>query len=132
MGAAYFFVLDREIAGCDPFVDGKAMARESDRIALITQSVGLRDFNDFVSANPDDLMATAEELGIELPEEATAEAWFAPEEGLSWISQLQTHLSANPSAVEDADAVFADLTEYRALLDTAQANGARSHLTVDF
>ncbi|MBA3484658.1 MAG: hypothetical protein H0T51_22870 [Pirellulales bacterium] len=98
----------------------------------MTQSSGLRDINEFVSASPDDLMATAEELGIELPNEPPPEAWFAPEEGLSWISQLQRHLTANPNAVGDADAVLADLAEYREVLDTAKANDVRWHFAVDF
>ena len=132
MGAAYYIVLDREIAGVDPFVNGKAVARESDRLEIVSQSIGLRDINEFVSASPDDLMATAEELGIELPNEPPPEVWFAPEEGLSWISQLQHHLTANPNAVGDADAVLADLAEYREVLDTAKANDVRWHFAVDF
>ena len=132
MGAAYYIVLDREIAGVDPFVNGKAVARESDRLELVTQSLGLRDINEFVSASPDDLMATAEELGIELPNEPPPEAWFTPEEGLTWVSRLQDHLRTNPNEVGDADAVLADLAEYRQLLDTAKANDIRWHFAVDF
>ena len=66
MGAAYYIVLDLEIAGLDPFVNGKAIARESERLALVTQQLGLRDVNEFVSADPDELLAIAEELGVEL------------------------------------------------------------------
>ncbi len=132
MGAAYYIVLDREMAGIDPFVNGKAVARESDRLAPVTQNLGLRDVNEFVSANPEDLLATAEELGIELPNEPPPEAWFTPEEGLSWVSQLQNHLTANPNEVGDAEAILADLAEYHALLESAQANEARWHFAVDF
>jgi hypothetical protein len=63
MGAAYYIKLDREIAGLDPFVNGKAIARENERLAQVTQQLGLRDVNEFVSADPDELLAIAEELG---------------------------------------------------------------------
>ena len=132
MSAAYYIVLDREIDGIDLFVNGKAVARESDRLALMTQALGLRDINEFVSADPDDLAATAEEFGIDLPDEPPPETWFAPEEGLSWVSQLQAHLTANPDEVGDADTVLDDLAEYRALLNAAQTHEVRWHFAVDF
>lgn len=132
MGAAYYIVLDRQIAGLDPFVNGKAVARESERLERVTQSLGLRDVNEFVSASPDDLMATAEELGIELPGEPPPEAWFAPEEGLSWILQLQNHLKARPNDVSNAEAVLSDLAEYQEVLDAAKENDVRWHFAVDF
>ena len=43
MGAAYYIKLDREIAGLDPFVNGKAIARENERLAQVTQQLVLRD-----------------------------------------------------------------------------------------
>ncbi len=132
MGAAYYLVLDREIAGLDTFVNGKAVARESERLAVVTQTLGLRDINEFVSANPDDLMATADELGVELPVEPPPETWFAPDEGLTWVSQLQNYLVTSPKEVGDAGAVLADLTEYHEVLNAAKANGLRWHFAVDF
>src|SRR5215211_6404358 len=122
MGVAYFIVLDREIAGVDAFVDGKAVAREGDRLAVVTQTLGLRNLNEFVSADPNDVLEMAEELGIDLPNQPPPEVWFAPEDGLNWVSQVWNYLTANPSAVGDANGVLADLDEYRALLDTAKAN----------
>lgn len=132
MGAAYYIVLDREIAGLDPFVNGKAIARESERLAQVTQNLGLRDVNEFVSADPDELMSIAEELGVELPNEPPAETWFAPEEGLNWTSQLESHLIDNPQDVGNASAVLEDLAEYRNLLIAAQTHAARWHFAVDY
>ena len=132
MGAAYYIVLEREIDGLDSFVNGKAGARESDRLALVTTSLGLRDVNEFVSANPNDLAAMVEDFGAMLPFEPPPEAWFAAEEGLSWVSQLRKHISASPNSVDDADAVLADLAEYRTVFDAAQANAVRWHFAVDF
>lgn len=132
MGAAYYIVLDREIAGLDPFVNGKAIARESEQLAQVTQHLRLRDVNEFVSANPDELLSIAEELGVELPNEPPPEAWFTPEEGLNWIARLQSHLADNPHDVGDASAVLDDLAEYRSLLIVAQNHPARWHFAVDF
>lgn len=132
MGAAYYIVLDREIAGLDPFVNGKAIARESERLAQVTQQLGLRDVNEFVSADPDELLAIAEELGVELPHAPPPEAWFAPEEGLSWIARLQSHLVDNPHDVGDASAVVEDLAEYRLVLTAAKTHAAQWHFAVDY
>lgn len=132
MGAAYYIVLDREIAGLDPFVNGKAVARESERLALVTQQLGLRDVNEFVSADPDELLAIAEELGVELPHAPPPEAWFAPEEGLNWTSQLESHLNNNPHDVGDACAVLEDLAEYRNVLIAAETHSAQWHFAFDY
>lgn len=132
MGTAYYIVLDREIFGLDAFVNGKAVARESDRLARVTQTLGLRDINKFVSANPDELIAAAEQFGVGLPFEPPPETWFSPQDGLDWISKVQNHLVANPSDVNDAEAVLADLREYHDVLDSAKANDVRWHFAVDY
>lgn len=132
MGAAYYIVLDREIAGIDTFVNGKAIARESEQLDQVTQRLGLRELNDFVSANPEELLSIAEELGVELPHAPPPEAWFTPEEGLNWISNLQSRLTDHPYEVGDAEAVMRDLAEYRDLLLAVQAHAARWHFAVDF
>ena len=132
MSSAYYIVVDRDIEGFDSFVNGKAVARESDRLAQLTQSIGLREINEFVSADPDDLVAMAEEFGVELPSEPQPEQWFVPEEGLAWISKLRDSLSVHPDAVDDLDAIRSDLAEYHGVLEQAKANGARWHFAVDF
>lgn len=132
MGAAYYIVLDREIIGLDPFVNGKAIARESERLAQVTKNLGLRDVNEFVSADPDELLSMAEELGVELPNAPPPEAWFAPKEGLNWTSQLESHLADNPHDVGNASAVLEDLAEYRNVLIAAETHAARWHFAVDY
>lgn len=132
MGVAYFIVLERELEGIDSFVNGKAIARESDQLDLIAEALGLRGVNDFVSQDPAALMEMAEAMGIDLPHEPPAEVWFAADEGLDWVLQIEKHLNENPGSVGDAEEVLADLMEYRVLLETAKSNGMRWHMAVDF
>lgn len=132
MGVAYYIVLDREIAGLDTFVDGKAIAHQCDELAAITRELGLRDINEFVSADPEELIAMAAEMDVDLPEPPAPEAWFAAEEGLHWIAQIQNYLTAHPDALGDGSAVLEDLEGYRTLLEAAKANDARWHFAVDF
>ena len=132
MGAAFFIVLERDIEGVDPFVNGKAIARESDQLDVIASGLGLRAACDFVSQDPADLLEMAEEMGVELPHDPPPEVWYSADEGLDWVSRMTEHLSGNPGAVGDAEAVLADLMEYREVLKAAQSNGVRWHMAVDF
>jgi hypothetical protein len=54
MGAAYFITLDHPDPGFDPFVNGKAVAREAGRLAEVAASLGLKGPNDYFSIGGDE------------------------------------------------------------------------------
>jgi hypothetical protein len=133
MGAAYFIALDNPNPGFDPFVNGKAIAREAQRLSRVASTLGLKTPDDYVSMSGDEAASMAEEFGtgdeIQAP---PPEQWFDADEGLAWVAQLRAQLLSDARAVKDADAVLADLHEYERVLAQAKSLGAKWHLSVDF
>jgi hypothetical protein len=129
MASAYCVVLDREV-GFDASVNGKAIARESTRLAKIAMALGIRSPDDFVSMN-EEAAAFAEEFDLDGDNVPTGETWFDAAAGLQWVRTLQGHLQADPDAVKDASAVLADLAEFESVLSQAQAASAKWRLAVD-
>jgi hypothetical protein len=126
MSVAYFIVLDLPEPGFDPFVNGKSLAHEAQRINELAETLGLRQLDDYLGGVP-------EELLDELPELAEAEtAWFEPAEGITWAEALIESLSANPSPLRDADGVLADLEDCRQVFRQAADVGARWQFQIDY
>jgi hypothetical protein len=132
MGAAYFIALDNSDPGFDPFVNGKAIAREAERLSKVASSLGLKTPDDYVSMGGDEAASMAEEFGVADDLQAPAEQWFDADEGLVWVGRLRAHIQSDLKAVKDTEAVLADLTEYEHVLSQAKSIGAKWHLCVDF
>src|SRR5688572_4519275 len=132
MGAAYFIALDNPEPGFDPFVNGKAVAREAKRISKVASSLGLKTPDEYVSMGGDEAAAMAEEFGVGDDVHAPPEQWFDADEGLAWVARLRAHIRSDAKSVKDAEAVLADLAEYERVLSQAKPIGARWHFSVDF
>lgn len=132
MSAAYFIALDNSDPGFDPFVNGKAIAREAQRISKVASSLGLKTPDDYVSMGGDDAAAMAEEFDIGDEVQASPEQWFDAGEGLAWVSGLRAHIQSNANCVEHPDAVLADLAEFERVLSQAKSIGTKWHFSVDF
>jgi hypothetical protein len=132
MGAAYFIALDNPDPGFDPFVNGKAIAREAKRLSKVASSLGLKTPDEYVSMGGDEAASMAEEFGIGDVVQAPPEQWFDADEGLTWVGRLRAHVQSDAKSVRDADAVLADLAEYERVLSQAKSIGAKWHFSVDF
>ena len=136
MSTAFFIVLDNKAPGFETFVNGKSLAKDSEGLDKIAEALGIRLLDEFVSYSPEEARAMMEEMGgdpveieaIKLPDQT----WYDPEEGLTWVRQMITHLQAAPSAVKHPEGVLEDLQEYQAVLEQAKAVGAKWNLQVDF
>lgn len=131
MGVAYFIVLDNPDPGFDPFVNGKAIAREVKRLSKIAASLGLKSPDDYCSMSSEDAASFAAEFDIPDDVPAAPEQWFEADEGLAWTAALRAHLQAKPDLLKNAQAVKADLAEYESVLAQAKTIGAKWHLSVD-
>jgi hypothetical protein len=133
---AFFIVLDRENPGFDTMVNGKFLAKDAEQLEKITDSLGLRALEAYVSYSPEEARAMMEDMevdpdeieGIKLPERV----WYDPQEGLDWIAKVGANVRANPSGVKNAEGVLEDLDEYRSVLEQAKGIGARWNLQVEF
>ena len=132
MGAAYFIVLDNPDPGFDPFVNGKAISRDSKRISRVASSLGLKTPDEYFSMGSDEAASMREEFGIGDDVQSPPEQWFDADEGLAWVARLRAHIQADSKVVKDPEAVLEDLAEYERVLTQAKAIGAKWHLSVDF
>ena len=126
MSVAWYVVLEREIPGFDPFVNGKALAKAGDALDASAKGSGVKPILSFFSVTPE-MVAFAENEGAELPS-IVEEAWFEAAEGLKTVGLLLQEVkksSANASLVKD-------LEDFRDVLETLQKHNVRWHLAVDF
>lgn len=126
MSTAYFIVLDNEDADFDSFVNGKFIAQEAETINTISDKLGLKGIDDFVSQDLGDFGIETEDLGD------SASKWFDPSEGLEWASKIREHVLDNPGAVKNKDGVLEDLEEYISVFEKAKKANAQWHFEIDF
>lgn len=132
MGVAFFIVPERDVAGLDVFVNGKALAH-CDRLDELMAQAGVRPLMEFFSQDPAEAAAFCEAEGVELPEDGFPPVdWYSADDGLATVRGLLAYLDANPSALADAENVVGDLREYETVLSALAAEGVRWHLAVDF
>lgn len=129
MGAALFIVLDDEHPDIDSFVDGKALAREMERLDAISRQLRLPSFDDFVSMPAQHLADLLEET-VETP--ARDVKWHSADEGLAFVQAIASHIRLDPASVKKPADVLDDLAQLIDVLESARAAGARWHFSVDF
>jgi|SRR5579885_644877 hypothetical protein len=125
MSVAWYVVLEREIPGFDPFVNGKALAKAGDALDAIAKRSGVKPILSFFSLTPE-MAAFAENEGA-LPSKVE-ETWYMAGEGLKTVRMLLQELEQNSAN----DPVVKDLEDFRRVLETLQQHNVRWHLAVDF
>lgn len=123
MGSALYIVLEKDIAGLDTMIDGKALSRVEEKLAMEAQRLGVRPLMEFFSADPGEL---AEFLGedAEIPDGQ----WFSAEDGLKTIRALINIMDTSPE-LSDAKS---DMLEMENVLKEAEKQGIKWHLAVDY
>ena len=130
MGVAYYIVLDDpEI---DAFVNGKSLGVEGRRLARVAKLIGIKPLDEFVTFSDADLAAAAEDFEYEGEIASGNEQWFAPKDGLAWVSAMREHIRRKPDSVKNAAGVIQDLDEFTAVLSHAEERGAQWHLSIDY
>jgi hypothetical protein len=129
MSVAYYIVLDNEDPGFDTFVNGKFLAKETEKIDAICEKLGVKKFSDFLVMSEDDI---SDMLGedVELSEDE-GEQWFSAEEGIAFVTALTTHINTNPKNLKNAEGVLGDLAEYAKILEKTKSIGAKWRLNID-
>lgn len=128
MSVAFYIVLDNDEPGFETFVNGKALAKDSEKLDAISKKLGIPTFEDFISMSADDFEDLLDEEA-EIPEQE--EKWFSADEGIAFVQAMANYIVSNPSAVKNQKAVLEDLEEYAQVLSSAKAIGARWHLNLD-
>jgi hypothetical protein len=133
MSVAYYIVLQSEIDGFDPFVNGKAIAHASEKeLDKIFKTLNVTPLADFLSQDPDELAEFISDAGGDAPEDLPGEQWFTADQGLTTVRALKQHLASNPKALKNAAAIGEDLAEYEAVFERIKKEGVLWHLALDF
>jgi len=134
MGGLYI-VLEREISGFDPYVNGRNLAHTSDELDALAKRLTVRPLMEFFSAHPDEVAGLFDEEsggpgleGLEVP----PEMWFEADDGLKTVERLLAHMADNPNAVSDSKRVVEDLREFQSVLQRLSAERVKWHLSVDY
>lgn len=130
MSVAYYVVLDIEDPGFDTSVNGKAVARASEKLASLCHRTGLQTLDSFMGQSLDDFEDFLDE-DIELPDDDGQAKWFEPAEGIALIESLISAIQQSPASVPFADAVLEEFEEYKAVLEQALKIKAKWHLALD-
>ena len=144
MGAAYFVVLNTDGPAFDPFINGKALARNVDKIDVVANSLGFKTLNGYFSKSATHARAEmAALLGIEdenkLPpaQEETIrnmppEEWFDADHGLAYAVQVSEYIRETPGCVDEPEEVLDDLAELREVMIKAGTHGLKWHFLIDY
>lgn len=133
MSVAYYIVLERDIEGFDPFVNGKALGHCNDRaLTKLCQKLKVKPLLEFASQDPEEIADLIEDAGVEMPDELTATQWFDPAAGLATVRALVAHLAKEPVDLKNGAAIADDLAEYAVVLERLEKEGVRWYLALDY
>ena len=130
---SYYIVLEKQIPNFDVYVNGNALAKESDALERLAKRIGAKPLLSFFSVSPDELTALVEDHGetIEnLGTKAAAEQWFSADDGLNAVGGLMNNLESLKLA--QSAAVLSNLKEFVRVLEAARQRGTRWHLAIDY
>jgi len=133
VGGNYSIVLEKKIENLDPSIDGKALARAMESLEELALIRNVRPLTGFTSVDPS--AATDFLLGEGIPPtdvNLPPVQQFSPEDGLTTVRALISHLNVQPSAVRNPEAVLTDLRNCERVLTRAQQHDVRWHFKVDF
>ena len=109
---------------------GKALAREADRLDTAARAKKVTPITSLLSENPEKL---AEQLRLDGFDPAKmrlpAEQWFAAAEGVKTVRGLIGNVGANLNNFKQPNPILRDLKSAEALLVAAERAGVRFHFT---
>ncbi len=132
MGVMTYITLESPIQGLKDDMWGKGLARNSYELDEISNSLGIRPLDSFLSCNAEEaagLMEGDPEASEKM--KGFKEERFAASKGLEAVQRLLDHLK-EPTALSSLrrqDAVLLDLEAATRILQTAETHGIRFHFT---
>jgi hypothetical protein len=131
MSVAWYVVLEREIAGVDARVNGKALGRAGKVLEMLAKELGVPGLMQFYSVAPEELAGLVEEHGIDRTRiKLTQEKCFEAEDGLRSVRGLIR--AGERKGVVGSDPIVDDLRAFEKVLEAARVKGVRWHLAVDY
>lgn len=132
MSAACFVVLEKEIPGFDPFVNGKAIPLFAGELDAECEDLGVRPLISFFSMEPEELAGFLVSEGLDELAPLAKEEWFDPKEGIRTLEALIAAAPSIPALAGRAEPVLEDLGDILGILRRALEEGVRFHLQYDY
>ena len=79
---ALYIALEGSPPGFDTVVDGKALSRAEEEMALLAEQLGVRPLMEFFSMSREEASAQAQQFNTGLDLDSFSEDWFTAAEGL--------------------------------------------------
>ena len=131
MGVALYIMPERDVAGLEVYVNGKALGG-SEQLDRLAERAGVRPLMEFFSQDPAEAAASFDAEEVEPPAEGfDSERWFSATEGLATVVGLISYLEANGGAIPESSALIEDLREFESVLSQLASEGVGWHLAVD-
>jgi hypothetical protein len=134
MPLAITITLEKELAA--PFAayqkagNGKALARESDRLDTAARSANVAALTALLSENPAALAAQLTSEGFDPSKmRLPPERWFPAADGLVTVRGLQQHVTTKLNDFKQPNPILRDLRAAEALLVEAEKANVRFHFT---
>ena len=130
-----YIVVEGEDPGFDTYVNGRALARNEDALERVARSIGVRPLIDFFSADQNSMALLIEEGAGDprLMDKLPPPQWFAPQDGLSTVDALLTHLKSDPTQLgSESELIREELEEYATVLRKTVSRTLRWHLAVSW
>jgi hypothetical protein len=134
MALAFVVTLEKEMAGERAVYvkagQGRALARESDRLDAAARAAGVTAITSLLSESPDALAAQLRADGFDPAKmRLPAEQWFAAADGLKTVRGLAAHVGAKLNDFKQPNPILRDLRSAEGLLAAAERAGVRFHFT---
>ena len=134
MAQAIVITLEKELpeaaAAYTNAANGKALARESDRIDSAAKRKGAAPLTSLLSESQAALMEQLRAEGFDPAKmRLPPEQWFPAADGLKTVRAVAEHVGANLNDFKQPNAILRELKAAEALLSAADAAGVRFHFT---
>jgi hypothetical protein len=133
MALAFVVTLEKELPNAPAGVkgaNGKALARESDRLDAAARRWGVEPPTSLMSESQAALIAQLKADGFDPAKmRLPPEQWFDAATGLKTVRALIEHVGANLNDFKQPNPILRDLRDAEATLIAAEAAGVRFHFT---
>jgi hypothetical protein len=132
LSAAVYIVLEGEIPGLDPGVNGKEICLQLERLDRISADYDSPGLMDFLAESPEETRAALQKKGVLSHQlDKINSVWFSSEEGLKLVRLLLASLPEEPSFPKKAN-LIEDLQDFERVLAAASEAKVRWYLAIDY
>ena len=131
MSVAWYIVLEKQVAGLDSGLNGKAVGHAGTLLNSLAKEARVKPLMDFFATSPLEMSTFADDSGVEIDDsDLPSEKWFPAEDGLKTVSALIKAVKGKK--LNRAKEILDDLRRFEQVLHAAAMNGVKWHLAVDF